>query len=154
LRAKQSCEVTKYPIPGIMTERIIDSLEPLLNQHRLVFEIELVRREVERALDYSTNQRTGHKNNLYSLFHQFTRITSAKQSLKHDDKLDVLAIACKYWTDSMSQSDTKQAQRIKDDMLTESLKGFVSMCRGDEIPFKTRKSKGGLRGKRKSTWIS
>ena len=66
--------------------RIINALEPVLNQHRLimnrsVIEIDSKAREndpVEKAL-------------AYQLFHQLTHITVDKNCLQHDDRLDALA---------------------------------------------------------------
>jgi len=37
------------------------------------------------------------KRNTYSLFHQIAFITREKQSLTHDDRLDALAGAVRYW---------------------------------------------------------
>ena len=77
--------------------RIINALEPVLNQHRLimnrsVIEIDAKAREndpVEKALSYQ-------------LFHQLTHITVEKNCLQHDDRLDALAGAIEYWNESLA----------------------------------------------------
>ena len=43
----------------------------------------------------------------YSLFYQMTRLTRERGALKHDDRLDALAIVVKYWTDSLARSADK-----------------------------------------------
>jgi hypothetical protein len=38
-----------------------------------------------------------------SLFYQLTRLTKMKGALKHDDRLDALAILVRYWLDALEQ---------------------------------------------------
>ena len=78
-------------------DRIIDSLEPILNQHRLV---------VDRGViewDYSSNKDEAPELRLmYMLFYQMSRMCREKGAVKHDDRLDCLAQGVKYFTDAMS----------------------------------------------------
>lgn len=83
--------------------RIIDTLEPVMNQHRLIVDERLIREDIG-------NNITVERRLAYSLFYQMTRITRDRGALKHDDGVDVLAIAVAYWVDSMSR-DTKLAMR-------------------------------------------
>ena len=46
----------------------------------------------------------------YQLFFQLTRITKEKNSLRHDDRLDALAMAVQYFTESMAQTEQKAMQ--------------------------------------------
>ena len=75
--------------------RIIDSLEPVMNQHRLIFD----RSEVER--DYEESKEEPRR----QLFYQMTRLTRDKGSLQYDDRLDVLAMGVKYWWEQMAQDE-------------------------------------------------
>ena len=77
--------------------RIINALEPVLNQHRLIVNRSVVENDakarendpVETALSYQ-------------LFHQLTHLTVDKNCLQHDDRLDSLAGAIQYWNESLA----------------------------------------------------
>ena len=80
-------------------DRIIDSLEPVLNQHRLVIDRGVVN------WDYNSNSESAPENRLlYMLFYQMSRMCRMKYAVKHDDRLDVLAMGVKYFTDALSIS--------------------------------------------------
>ena len=72
-------------------DRIIDALEPVLNQHRLV---------VDRGVidwDYGSNKDCAPESRLlYMLFYQMSRMCREKYAVKHDDRLDCLAQGVKY----------------------------------------------------------
>jgi len=78
-------------------DRIIDSLEPVLNQHRLV---------VDRGVidwDYRSNKDSSPESRLlYMLFYQMSRMCREKGAVKHDDRLDCLAQGVKYFTDALA----------------------------------------------------
>ena len=80
-------------------DRIIDSLEPVLNQHRLI---------VNRSVidwDYTSNKDSAPESRLlYMLFYQMSRMCREKGAVKHDDRIDVLAMAVKYYTDALAIS--------------------------------------------------
>jgi len=73
-------------------KRIIDTLEPLMNQHRLVFDYSAIKNDVEYGLSEP-------KNIYYSLMYQLTHINSERGALTHDDRLDAIAIGVQYWND-------------------------------------------------------
>ena len=68
--------------------RIIDTLEPVLNQHRLIVDKAVIRDDYESIKVYPLEQQQH-----YSLFYQLTRITRDRGALGHDDRLDCLAMA-------------------------------------------------------------
>ena len=84
-------------------DRIIDSLEPVLNQHRLI---------VDRGVidwDYNSNPTEAPEQRLlYMLFYQMSRMCREKRAVKHDDRLDCLAQGVKYFTDALSISAERQ----------------------------------------------
>jgi len=86
-------------------DRIIDSLEPVLNQHRLV---------VNRSVidwDYTSNKDSAPESRLlYMLFYQMSRMCREKGAVKHDDRVDVLAMAVKYYTDALAISAYEQVK--------------------------------------------
>ena len=77
--------------------RIIDTLEPVMNQHRLVIDREVIQKDYDSIQKYPNDiaQR-------YSLFYQMTRITKDRGALAHDDRLDALAMATAYWVEQMA----------------------------------------------------
>ena len=92
-------------------DRIIDSLEPVMNQHRLIVDKSVV------EWDYASNpDEAPEKRLLYMLFYQMSRMCREKYAVKHDDRLDCLAQGVQYFTEALSISAEKQiAQRKLDD---------------------------------------
>tara|TARA_A100001388_G_scaffold277035_1_gene266556 strand:- start:444 stop:2087 length:1644 start_codon:yes stop_codon:yes gene_type:complete len=99
--------------------RIIDTLEPLLNQHRLVISPQLIRQ------DFDTTDAN------YQLFHQITRITKDRGSLRNDDRLDVLSIACAYWVEQMAVDTDRQEKDHRDELLNKELENFIEGALGN-----------------------
>ncbi len=101
-------------------DRIIDSLEPILNQHRLV---------VDRGViewDYSSNKDCPPESRLlYMLFYQMSRMCRMKYAVKHDDRLDCLAMGVKYFTDALSISAQEQINLRKHEEFADILEGFL-----------------------------
>ena len=101
-------------------DRIIDSLEPVLNQHRLI---------VDRGViewDYSSNKDSAPESRLlYMLFYQMSRMCRMKFAVKHDDRLDCLAQGVKYFTDALSISAESQIKMKKDEEFLDMLEAFI-----------------------------
>ena len=98
--------------------RIIDTLEPLLNQHRLIVSPQLIR------ADFDTNDPH------YQLFYQLTRITKDRGCLRNDDRLDALAIGVAYWIEQMAVDSTRQVEDFKDRKLQAELDRFMEHAVG------------------------
>ena len=80
-------------------DRIIDALEPVLNQHRLVCDRSVIDWDYNSNADEAPELRL-----LYMLFYQMSRMCREKGAVKHDDRLDALAQGVKYYTDALSIS--------------------------------------------------
>lgn len=93
--------------------RIIDTLEPVMNQHRLIVDVSLLKRDQENPHDYPADH--FHK---YQLFYQMTRITRERGALAKDDRLDALAMAVAYWVERMDkdveQNIREHLERLRD----------------------------------------
>lgn len=88
--------------------RIIDTLEPVLNSHRLIVNRSVIEADSISTLSYSENIR--HR---YMLFYQLTHIIAEKNALAHDDRLDCLAMGVAHFVDNMkSDVDVKIQERI------------------------------------------
>ena len=106
IQTKQGIDVEEFRANVRKEDRIIDSLEPVLNQHRLVVDKSVI------EWDYKSNKdEAPEKRLMYMLFYQMSRMCREKGAVKHDDRLDCLAQGVQYFTDCMSIS-AKEA--IKD----------------------------------------
>ena len=101
-------------------DRIIDSLEPVLNQHRLCIDKSVI------DWDYNSNpDEAPEKRLLYMLFYQMSRMCREKFAVKHDDRLDCLAQGVKYFTDALSISADRQIAQRKLDEFNSILEDYL-----------------------------
>ena len=101
-------------------KRIIDVLEPVMNQHRLIIDPKVIRKDFESAQDLPPEEAMQ-----YQLIYQLTRITKEKGALLHDDRLDALALMVHYWSEVMNAEQTKNIQAYKDELLDRELERFM-----------------------------
>jgi hypothetical protein len=97
-------------------KRIVDTLEPVMNQHRLVFDPKSIKKDYESCSVYPTDSQLR-----YQLMYQLSRITRDRGALTHDDRLDALAIAVAYWAEHMAQDATRRIDDRKEDLLKDEL---------------------------------
>jgi len=90
-------------------ERIIDTLEPVMNQHRLVVMAHLLKSDFDSVSSYPPEQ-AAH----YAFAYQLSRMTREKGALRHDDRIDAVAGAVAYWVNSMATDHREQAQGLRD----------------------------------------
>lgn len=85
--------------------RIIETLEPVMNQHRLIVDKQVIFDDVKphkgESSDYALSRQ---------LFHQMTRVTKDRGCLRHDDRLDVVAIGVNFWTTAVAQDSSRKLQ--------------------------------------------
>jgi hypothetical protein len=100
--------------------RIIDTLEPVMNQHRLVFDKDVIQKDYDSIQKYPNDiaQR-------YSLFYQMTRITKDRGALAHDDRLDALAMATTYWVEQMATDADELMVERHNELLDIELDKFI-----------------------------
>lgn len=101
---------------GQKEARIIDTLEPVLNSHRLIVDESVARDEV--------------------LMYQMTHITRERGALRHDDRIDALAGAIAHFEhvlmqDSKQQADAQreaelqaEAEQFVEDLLTQGTRSY------------------------------
>jgi hypothetical protein len=106
---------------GQKEKRIIDVLEPVLNQHRLVVDRKVIQKDYESTQeeDYGQNAAS------YQAFYQLTRITKDRGSLVHDDRLEALAMGVAYWVESMARDTDKAARDQHSKLIDLELKTFI-----------------------------
>jgi hypothetical protein len=110
-QTKQGIDIEEVRANVRKEDRIIDSLEPILNQHRLVIDRSVVEKDFKSNPDAAPEERL-----LYMLFYQMSRMCREKGAIRHDDRLDALSQGVKYFTDAMGIS---ALEAIKDRKRTE-----------------------------------
>ena len=101
-------------------DRIIDTLEPILNQHRLVVNKDII------DWDYASNKDEPPEKRLqYMLFYQLSRMCREKGAIKHDDRLDCLAQGVKYFTDTLAISAQEAMNSRKREEWNDMLDAFL-----------------------------
>jgi len=100
--------------------RIIDVLEPVLNQHKLIIDPSVVQQDYKSAQGYPIEHQAK-----YMLIYQLSRITKDKGSLINDDRLDALSIAVNYWVEQMNQDVNNNINYRKQELLDKELTSFV-----------------------------
>tara|TARA_R110000823_G_scaffold147406_2_gene277841 strand:+ start:109 stop:1740 length:1632 start_codon:yes stop_codon:yes gene_type:complete len=106
------CEIEEVRHNTQKEKRIIDTLEPLMNSHRLVVDDLLIKEDFKNEPDHQ-------------LFRQMTRLTRDKGSLRHDDAIDALAMCAKYWTDRLDRDQTLSYNQHKEELLDQELERFM-----------------------------
>ena len=120
INTKQHINIEEVRANVRKEDRIIDSLEPVLNQHRLIIDRSVI------EWDYTSNQDSpAEERLLYMLFYQMSRMCRDKRAVKHDDRLDCLAQGVKYFTDALSISAQDQIRLRKSEEWEQTLAEFL-----------------------------
>ena len=98
-QTKQLIDVEEVRANVRKEDRIIDSLEPIFNQHRLIVDRSVIEWDFKSNPNLPPEERFQ-----YMLFYQMSRMCREKGAIKHDDRLDCLAQGVKYFTDAMAIS--------------------------------------------------
>ena len=85
--------------------RIIDTLAPVMQTHRLAFD----RRVIEADADLVKNAKDD-RDTSYSLLYQMSRLTHDRGSLLHDDRADSLSMAIAWFQEQAAQDQKKTAR--------------------------------------------
>ena len=120
LQTKQNIAVEEVRANVRKEDRIIDALEPVLNQHRLVVDRSVIDWDYKSNADAAPEERL-----LYMLFYQMSRMCREKGAVKHDDRLDCLAQGVKYFQDAMAISAQDQINQRKRDDWNEMIEDFL-----------------------------
>ena len=103
------CHMEEVRHSTMKEKRICDTLEPIINNHKLVIDPKVI------EYDYRDNQNTSvEQAQQYRLAYQLTRIQRVKGALRHDDRIDCLAIGVNYFVEQVSVDTDK---RIKENAL-------------------------------------
>ena len=118
LKLPITCEETRSN--SRKEDRIIDTLEPVLNQHRLVINKDVI------EWDFHSNPEEAAEKRLeYMLFFQTSRMCREKFAVKHDDRIDSLSLGVKYFQDRFAISAHEQMKSRKREEWNDMLEGFL-----------------------------
>ena len=100
--------------------RIIETLEPVMNQHRLVIDPIIFKRDGDKEEKHRT------------FTYQMTRLTKERGALLHDDIIDALSIAVKYWLDALSRDQDRALEDHRTQLLDDELSRFMDNVFGTQ----------------------
>jgi len=135
-------------------DRIIDSLEPVFNQHRLVIDPKVIKWDYDSGSERPTETRFQ-----YMLGYQISRMCREKGAVKHDDRVDALAQGVKWFTDALSISaDSIKLDREKQEW-QDHLKAWMDDPQSEAnylamgMDFKQRQQARGTAKNGVPTWV-
>jgi hypothetical protein len=110
--------IEEFKVSGQKEVRIINTLEPIMSQHRLVMDTQVLLNKDNQI--------------------QITRMQEKRGALKHDDRVDVLAAAVSYWTDALAIDPEKEMVVRQEEDYKNKVKEWMSNKRslgilGDRI---------------------
>lgn len=155
-QTKQAIDVEEVRANVRKEDRIIDSLEPVMNQHRLIVDRSVV------EWDYSSNKDAAPEERLlYMLFYQMSRMCREKGAVRHDDRIDSLAQGVKYFTDAMGISAYEAVKQKRMEDWSDILETFLDdpqsaanhMVLGMDLDTRKR-ARGASKGRSTPTWVS
>ena len=110
LLKEYACTIEEVYETGQKELRIIDTLEPIIANQRLVVDPEILAQDWETVQKYPIELRP-----TYSLFFQLARITVERGALIHDDRLDALAGSCRHWVNALALDEQRAQARAKEE---------------------------------------
>ncbi|WP_251454800.1 phage terminase large subunit [Veillonella intestinalis] len=110
------CTISEVKNYAQKEARIIDTLEPVMMRHKLIVNTQVIHDDFSV---YEMNQQ-------YSLFYQMTRLSRDRGSLAHDDRLDAVTMAVKYWIEQMDRDE----QFGRDEIIEQQLEQWLDPDRG------------------------
>ena len=116
------CSVEEIKHHKQKEHRILDTLEILMGQHRLVIDYNEIVRDFEESKDKPQRQ----------LFYQMTRLSRDRGSLQHDDRIDVLAMGVAYWREQVEADRDREYKERRDELLIRGCKEFMNSVGAQE----------------------
>jgi hypothetical protein len=99
--------VEDHKVTGMKEARIIGTLQPVLQNHRLVVDEAVVRQDLAEVKAAGERKLGKFAILEYSGIYQLTHLANARGSLRKDDRIDVLSNAVNYWIEYMGLDSAK-----------------------------------------------
>jgi hypothetical protein len=100
--------------------RILDTLEPLMAQHRLVVCPTVIRKDYDET-NAMYPQETALR---YQLFYQISRLQKGVHTLAQDDRIDALQMSCYYWVQQLAKDQDLAYKHRKEDKFRMELEKY------------------------------
>lgn len=110
------CSIEEVRASGQKERRIIEDLEPVLNQHRLIIDAQAARK--------------GGGEGVHSLLYQLTHITRDRNSLRHDDVIDALAHGVRHFWSLMDRDVAKAEEDHLEKLRDHARRDFIGQFFG------------------------
>ena len=105
--------------------RILDTLEPIISQHRLIVDKYVVKKDYEET-NMLYPQETALR---YQLFYQISRLQKEVHSLAQDDRIESLQVACNHWVTHLSRDQELAMKMRKEELFNAEIDKYF----GDKI---------------------
>ena len=105
--------------------RIIDTLAPVMQTHRVAIARHVIEADAELIRNAKDDRDVS-----YSFVHQLTRLTHDRGSLLHDDRIDVVAMAVQFFQEQAALDQKSRARDRSMELLlasTEDESGYALM---------------------------
>lgn len=102
-------------------QRIIAALEPVMNQHRLIIDPSVIQMDYDTAMAQYTPDVAPQ----YMVIYQLARLTKDRGALKHDDRLDALAMAVQFFANMLELDQAAAEKRRNDEAWEKELETWV-----------------------------
>ena len=99
---------------------ILDTLEPLMAQHRLVVCPTVIRKDYDET-NAMYPQETALR---YQLFYQISRLQKGVHTLAQDDRIDALQMSCYYWVQQLAKDQDLAYKHRKEDKFRMELEKY------------------------------
>lgn len=109
LHKLHKCAVDDDLVTGQKELRIINTLEPVIGRGALIVADHVFDQDIEDCAVYLARDRL-----TYSLFYQLSKITRDRGSLIHDDRLDALEGAVRYWQKLLMVDQAEAVRRSRE----------------------------------------
>ena len=135
-------------------DRIIDSLEPVFNQHRLVVDPKVIKWDYDSGAERPSESRFQ-----YMLGYQISRMCREKGAVKHDDRIDALAQGVKWFTDALAISASAAIKDRKNEEWLDHLEAWMDDPQSEAnhlvlgMNHNQRKQARGKTSSRVPTWV-
>jgi hypothetical protein len=100
--------------------RILDTLEPIVQSHRLIVDRKVIEDDIK----------TQEESTSYSFVQQFTRMWRQKAALPHEDRLEAVAGACAYFVEKMSHDRDRAIDNHNEDLKDKELRKWLENATG------------------------
>lgn len=104
------CTIEEEFATGVKEIRILDTLEALIGDHRLVVNLQVLKRDYH--VGYTTVEDA--KKRTYRFTYQLTRITREKGCLAHDDRIDMVASGVRSFMGKLRRSLISASEAAKE----------------------------------------